>query len=175
MGKKDQKPNPLELARGGDEEALEKVLGGVVAPVFDLALHRYRQPARAEHATVQGLRALAAAIRDGGPDGSLVAEAVRAVLASGDEAEPRPGGKQLDVVLMTLDANQRRAVLATIACDLDEDELAYALELDRQAALDLYTIGIEATALDREGLRESMDARAAETPLPPGLIDRALA
>ena len=175
MGRKDQKPNPLELARGGDEDALEKVLGGVVAPVFDLALHRYRQLTRAEQATVEGLRALAVAVRGGGPDGSLMAEAVLAVLASGDEAERRPGGKQLDVALMPLDADQRRAVLAAIACDLDEDELAYALQVDRQTALKLYAFGLEAIALDRESLRESMDARAAETPLPPGLIDRALA
>ena len=135
MGQNDQKPDPLELARGGDEEALDKVLGGVIAPLFDLALHRYRQLTRAERATVEGLRALADAIRNGGPDASPMAEAVRGVLRSDHEAEPQPDGEQLDRAMAALDADQRGAVLASLACDLEDDELAYVLELNERAAL----------------------------------------
>lgn len=175
MGNKYEKPDPLELAREGDEDALEQVLGGVVAPVFDLALHRYRQPVRAALATIEGLRALADVIRNGGPIPEPVAEAARGVLASGKEAEPVPAGTPLDVALAAIDADQRCALLAAFACDLDGDELAHALGVDPRKALALYTFGLEALGLDREDLRDALDARAAETPLPPGLIDRALA
>ena len=175
VGKPDKNPDPLELARAGDEEALDKVLGYVIAPVFDLALHRYRQPERAERAAIDGLRALATGIRSGGPESSPVAEAVRGVLGSGDEAAPLPDGTALDRAMAALDADQRRALLASLACDLEDDELAYALQVDGRTALDLCAAGLRAADLDRNALREAMDARAAQTPLPQGLIDRALA
>ena len=169
------KPDPLELARGGAEDALEQVLGGVVAPVFDRALHRYRQPVRAELATVEGLRRLAESLRGGGPSSSPVAEAARGVFESGPEVLPASVSTPLEVALSRLSSHQRATILGATACDLDAEELAYALQRDLQTTVEIHAAAMDILAMDADELRDTLDEEAGRTPLPPGLTDRALA
>ncbi|MAG57176.1 MAG: hypothetical protein CMJ83_12860 [Planctomycetes bacterium] len=175
MGNKYAKPDPLERARDGDEDALEQVLGGILAPLFDLALHYWRQPVRAELATVVGLQGLARVVRDGGPpDGvSPLAVAVEHLFASTERPPARTSSPDdLHRRLGDLEDDRRRAVLAFLACDLDEAELIRAL--GRSNARALLDVGLSELDGSESEIRQSLDEEAARTALPPGLVDRAL-
>ncbi len=164
----------MELAREGDEDAMEQVLGGVVAPLFDLALHRYRQPVRAELATVEGLQLLVSALRQGDVSPSPVAVAARGVLRSGAETRPASIATDLERSLEALSVSQRTALLAAASCDLDAEELGHALEMDLDQAEELHREAATRFELDPAELRDALDQVAGRTPLPTGLVERAL-
>ena len=175
MGNKYAKPDPLDLARTGDEDALEQVLGGIVAPLFDLALIRFHQPARAETAVVEGLHAAATTIRGGNLESTPLAIAAREVLAPRpDVPELTTQASDIEQVLESLAEPERLAVLAVVACDLDADELGHALTRTPEEASDLVTRGMSSLDLSSEALRDAVEERAAAVALPFGLIDRAL-
>lgn len=174
MGNKYARPDPLELARAGDEDALEQVLGGIVAPIFDLALLRYHGRERAEVAVVDGLRAVADAIATGGPEQTPLAEAARVVLAADADVPPLPGdASDLERRLETLPDDQRRAFLGQVVCDLDPAELTHAVGLP--TAGDLAASATAAVHQAGEDLKASVEERVGAFSLPFGLIDRALA
>jgi len=167
------KPDPLEQARQGDEDALEQVLRGVLAPIFDLSLHLFRQPVHAELCTVAALRALVHDIRAGGPEVTPLGAAAAHLLENPAPATPAVVGPEpVDGALASLEEPARRAILAVLACDLDGDELVTSLGPD---APEDYHRGMALVGFPAEAIRGRLDEVAAATALPFGIVDRALA
>lgn len=164
-----EEPDPLALALDGDEEALEFVLGGICAPVFDLALH-LRGPRDAADAAAGALAELARLLRRGGPlpAEDPVAIPARALLEPGDGLPP-PGG-----ALAAVPPRERRALLAACAADLEGEALAHALGVAPSDARSLVENALR-SAGGEDRVREELDRVAGASPLPPGLVDRALA
>ena len=179
MGRKaDEGPSDLELALGGDEDALESVLGGLVAPLFDLALHLADEhPGPAEEATVLALRELVRAVRSGSlPHPEPLMVAARHLVQSVDDRRITPhGGGAFLAAVSKLQPGSRRALLVAYALDADPAELAYVLDLSVPDAASDKSHALKLLELSDERIVESLDALAAEVPLPRGLIDRALA
>lgn len=171
-------PTPLELAFQGDEDALEQVLGGVVAPLFDLALHLRRQPVLAELATVDALRAVAEAVRAGAlPHADPLTVAARHLLdaCARAPAEPRPPARgPIEAALEALPPSERAAVLAACAADLDGADLGFVLGLPPARGDALVLVALRKLQRSAAELRSALDVAAAEVRLPAGMVDRAL-
>lgn len=158
-------PGPLERAAEGDDDALEHVLGSVVGPTFDVALHWHGDGEAASTATVAALAELARAIRSPEVPGDLLTHAVRTTLAGAT-----PGGEP-PPVLAQLDDRDRAIVVAGLAGGLGGAGLAAAAG-DAEAANKLDDI-LDALG-GREDVQAALDEAGASVSMPEGMIDRAL-
>ncbi len=178
MSAREEIPSPLEAALAGDADAIERVLGGVTAPIFDLAVHVHRHPVRAELGAIIALRDLAGWIRSGRlPHADPLAVAGRALV----QDVPAPGAEPsilpatpLQESLDDLAAEERIAVLAGSALGLEGDDLAFVLGCSLAEAARRWREGLAGIHLDEEALQDALDEEAACVPLARGLVDRAL-
>ena len=162
MGKS---PGPLERAADGDDDALEHVLGSVVGPAFDTALHWHGDVEPATAATVEALVALAGAIRSSDvpedPLQHVVMTLVEAAPARPEDVAPAFEGT---------DEHERRLVVLALAGGLTPHVLERVVGVGATARLDAVVERLGG----REELQLALDERGAAVPLPEGMIDRAL-
>lgn len=162
MGKS---PGPLERAAEGDDDALEHVLGSVVGPAFDTALHWHGGIEDSDRATVRALVALARAIRSPEvPEDPLLQVLMTLV------TEPPAYTHELPPSFDDMSDDERRVVVLSLAGGVTPHVLEQVVGDGATARLDEV---IERMG-GRDGLQLELDELGAAVPLPEGMIDRAL-
>jgi hypothetical protein len=170
---------PEESPVPDSEAAVERTLGGIVAPLFDFALHLLRHPVAAELTALAALRDLAQDLRSGPlPHPDPLAVAARHLLetAAGAVTTPRPPAPgPFEAQIATLSDPERHVLLAAFALDLEGPDLAFVLGVDDPRASALLRAALQKMRCDRRAIRKELDEAASGTPLPRELVDRALA
>jgi hypothetical protein len=188
----DELPRLLERARGGDWDAIEDLLSGILAPTFDAALHLTGDPAKAGPAAEEALVDVLLSVKSGAwKAGDPLAAAARALARRGStEPAPFEGGLSPEdlVAIGRRPDDARRGELARVAAaDRVAAVLAYALDIapdDLASALGRPPAEV-AAAIDRvlaaiphedpaQAFRDVLDTRAARARVPGDLEDRIL-
>jgi hypothetical protein len=188
----DELPRLLESARGGDWDAIEDLLTGMLAPTFDAALHLTGDPAKAGTVAEDALVDVLLSVTSGAwKEGDPLAAAACA-LAKGAAGGPAPFETSLTpedlVAIGRRPDDARRGELARVAAadrviavlayalDLAPDELAPALGRPPAEVAGAIERVLAAIPHDdpAQAFRDVLDTRAARARVPGDLEDRVL-
>lgn len=159
----------MTRALGGDDDAIEELVGAIEAPVFDLALHWTNDLERATEAAAQALGTVVASLLDGDePKPSAITMAVAHLIAD------TPATPDSSAPWAKLSDEDRTALLVAMATDLDGTSLGHVLGVSAEDGA--IRVARAQDALDLNGceVRDEMDERAATHSLPMDLTERAL-
>lgn len=170
MGKK-KGFSALDRALDGDEEAVETVLGSVVAPLFDVAAHALGTEALAEERCAPILREIADQLRR---KALAHPEPLVAALAAfwRGAAKDCPGkNAALEPECVRFTVAERRVALTWLAADLDGEELDFALAIESELRRELIDSIVHKLGGEVGEWRDRLNERAMIMMLPKGLLD----
>jgi hypothetical protein len=164
-------PSTLDRALAGDNEALEHVLEGIVAPLFDLAFHALGEVSEARAACAATLEALAEELRGGRSHHRDPLVHAAALFWRGQPATSPGRSLVLEPSSTVLSSRERRAALTVLVVDLEGEDLARALGISQAEAEKVASAAALKLGGHPEGWRDRLNQLAAATPMPPGMLD----
>lgn len=164
-------PTPFERAQGGDRAALIDVLGGIVAPLFDLSYHATGKVDRAGRIASGVLKTMAAEIETrAGTYADALEWATALWWTSLGDAEPEkhpvlePNGRHFD-------RNERRILLAALAVDHEPKEIARIAGWSEAQTTDAVNDVLSKLGGDPDDWRDALNMHASLESIPAGLLD----